>query len=134
MAKGLDVYKQRKEKLSSFGKNLTRRAKSCCELTGVSGSPLVIYELAPVPTEPDFKNCILISQNAADQIEKPKTINPDDWRKSRELIWSDQKNIQIMSFRILTFIAETQEWARLILEEAHLDQETIVQAQAHLIK
>lgn len=121
MGKGFETNKQRKELLSSFGKDLARRAKSKCELSTESGVPLLIYELEPVPTEPLFENCLFISEPSLEQINNPKKIDPNQWRILGEQIWSELPPVQIMAVRILTYIAKTEHWAQEILDNMYLD-------------
>lgn len=133
MAKGYDAHQQRQMALSSFGKDLARRAKSKCELSGASGVPLHIYEVPPVPTEPDYHRCLMLSEDVLDQIKKPNTIIPDQWRNLGELIWSDLVPVQIMSYRLLSYIAQKENWAQDILDEAFLDDDLIAEAKLVVI-
>ena len=128
MAKGYEAHQQRQMALSAFGKDLARRAKSKCELTGASGVPLHIYEVAPVPNEPDMSRCLMLSEATLDQIKQPSKIMPDQWRNLGELIWSEIPAVQIMACRILTHIAREENWAQDILDEAYLDEELIEEA------
>lgn len=121
MTKGYDAHQQRQMNLSAFGKDLARRAKSKCELSGASGVPLHIYEIPPVPSEPDISRCVMICESVIDQINKPGLIIPDQWRQLGELVWSDIPAVQIMACRLLTYIAKEENWAREILDEAYLD-------------
>jgi protein PhnA len=100
MAKGYDANQERKQALSLFGRDLARRAKSKCELSGASGVPLVIYEIPPVPSEPDYDRCLMVSEAVRAQLEKPTTIRPAEWRHLSELIWSDLPPVQTMVLRI----------------------------------
>lgn len=125
MAKGYDANQERKQSLSRFGKDLARRAKSRCELTQASGVPLVIYEIPPVPKEPDFDRCLLVSEEVSSQLAKPSLLRPDEWRHLSELIWSDVPPVQAMAHRILRHLAHDQTWARDLLEEAYLDPEVV---------
>jgi protein PhnA len=129
MAKGYDTNRERKERLSSFGKDLARRAKSRCELSGESGVSLVIYEVEPVTNEPDYDRCIFISESALEQITNPKKLTPDQWRILGEQIWSDLPLVQIMAVRMLTYIAKKEHWAQEILDNAYLDDEILAEAQ-----
>ncbi len=122
MAKGYDTDRERKERLSSFGKDLARRAKSRCELSGEAGVSLVIYEVEPVKSEPDFDRCIFISESTLEQITNPKKLTPDHWRILGEQIWSDLPPIQIMAVRMLAHIAKKEHWAQEILDNAYLDE------------
>lgn len=129
MAKGFDTNQERKQTLSLFGKDLARRSKSTCELTGKSGIPLKIYEIAPVPKEPDFDRCLFLSEETIQQLEQPKKhFQPDSWRHLRELIWTDLPQVQLMTIRILQSIAKDHAWAQDIIDEAYLDETLIDQA------
>ncbi len=47
MAKGLDKHRERLEAVALFGKDLTRRSGSKCELCETSNVKLQIYEVPP---------------------------------------------------------------------------------------
>ena len=128
MAKGYDQHQQRQLTLSAFGKDLARRSKSKCELSGAAGVALHIYEIPPAPTEPDPARCLMLSEDVIDQLNKPSRIVPDEWRGLGELIWSEIPAVQIMACRILTHIAKEENWAQDILDEAYLDEELVEQA------
>ena len=114
--------------LSSFGKDLTRRAKSKCELSSTSGVPLHIYEIPPAPSKPDPKRCLMLSEEVIDQLNNPDKIAPDQWHNLGELIWSEIPAVQIMAHRLLTYIAQTENWAQGILDEAYLDEHMLEEA------
>lgn len=125
MAKGYDAHQQRQLKLSAFGKDLARRAKSKCELSGASGVPLHIYEIPPAPDEPDYDRCLMLSEAVIDQINKPNTIIPDQWRNLGELIWSELPIVQVMALRLLIHIAQSENWAQDIIDEAFLEEDVL---------
>jgi protein PhnA len=128
MSKGYDAHQQRQMALSAFGKELARRCKSKCELTGASGVALHTYEIPPVSNEPEFSRCLMICKDVIDQINQPELIEPDQWHHLGELIWSDIPVVQIMAWRILQYIAKQEKWARDIMEDAYLDEEILNQA------
>ncbi|MBT8036733.1 MAG: phnA protein [Verrucomicrobiae bacterium] len=128
MTKGYEAHQQRRMELSTFGKDLARRSKSKCELSGASGVPLHIYEIPPAPTAPDPTRCIMLCEQVIDQLNKPNQLAPDQWHHLSELVWSDIPAIQIMAYRILTHIAKKHIWAQDILDEAYLDDEIMHQA------
>lgn len=130
MANGYQANQARKQTLSSVGKDLARRAKSKCELTGESGVSLVIYEVPPVPNEPEFERCLMITESALSQLENPKTIVANDWRILGEQIWSELELVQVVSVRMLTYIAKNEHWAQEILDNAYLDDAIMNQAQS----
>ncbi|MBT8043928.1 MAG: phnA protein [Verrucomicrobiae bacterium] len=128
MAKGYEAHQQRQMALSAFGKDLARRAKSKCELSGESGVPLHIYEIPPAPHDPELSRCLMLSEQVIDQLNQPRTIQPDQWRGLGELIWSDVEAVQIMACRLLTYIAREENWAQDILDDAYLDEELVDEA------
>lgn len=125
MAKGLEKHQERQRQLSLFGKDLTRRARSCCELCGTSGAKLSIYELAPVPQEPEFERCVFICDACSAQLANPKKMISDYWRFLKKAIWSEIPVVQVLAARILDYIGRKETWASDILEEAYLDEEVI---------
>ena len=123
MAKGLLKHQERKSALSLLGKNLARRARSKCELCEASGVPLAIYEVAPIPAEPDFDHCLMACENCREQLENPKRIQPDHWRCLTKSIWSEVPAVQVLSLRHLRKFAEQHQWAADTLEIAFLTPE-----------
>ena len=123
MAKGFEANQERKWALQALGKDLTRRAKSRCELTHAAGVPLTIYEIPPAPPEPDLEHCLLLSASAVEQLEHPATLRQEEWRHLSDLIWTDNPAVQVMCVRILRHLASTQPWAQRLLEEAFLEPE-----------
>lgn len=128
MTKGYEAHQQRQMTLSAFGKDLARRSKSKCELSGASGVPLHIYEIPPVTADPDPDRCIMLSEHVIDQLNKPSQIVPDQWHHLGELVWSEIPAVQIMAHRILTHIARQHIWAQDILDEAYQDEEIVDEA------
>lgn len=131
MAKGFDTHKERQQTLSLFGKDLARRSKSKCELSTESGVALKIYEISPVPKEPDFEKCLFLSEDTIQQLENSeKKLQPNQWRHLNELIWSDLPQVQLMVVRILQFIAKKNTWAQQIIDEAYLEEDILQEALA----
>lgn len=128
MAKGLEKHQERERQLSLFGKDLTHRVRSCCELCGTNGVKLSIYELAPIPKEPEFERCLFLCKSCTDPLNKPKQLVSDYWRFLSEAIWSETPVVKILAGRILDYIGRSEKWAGDILEEAYLDEEIIEQA------
>lgn len=124
MAKGLEKHKERMAVLSSFGKDLARRAKSKCELCESSGIKLVPHEVEPVPAEPEFENCIMICESCDEQIKTPRKFRPGEhWRCLAETVWSEEPAVQVMAVRMLKRQANDQAWARETLDGLFLDEE-----------
>ena len=130
MAKGYETNQERKWALQALGKDLARRAKSRCELTHAAGVPLSIYEIPPAPDDPDLEHCLLLSQPVLDQVERPSTLRPEEWRHLKDLVWSDNPAVQVMCLRILRRLASGHPWAQRLLEECQVDPETEAWADA----
>ncbi|MCX4028673.1 phnA protein [Endozoicomonas sp. SM1973] len=123
MAKGYDNYHARLSDLNLLGKDLTRRAKSCCELCEASGVKLTIYEVPPVPVEPELDQCLLLCQTCYEQLNRPKSIQADHWRCLTKTMWSTLPAAQVIAIRMLKFLAVQADWAAELLEQVYLEPE-----------
>lgn len=124
MAKGLEKHKERMAILSSFGKDLARRAGSKCELCEASGIKLVAHEIQPVPAEPEFDNCVMICENCNEQATEPRRFKAGEhWRCLANTVWSEVPAVQVMAVRLLKRQADSQAWARETIDGLFLDEE-----------
>ncbi|MFT3991299.1 MAG: hypothetical protein QM680_07800 [Luteolibacter sp.] len=123
MAKGLEKHQARLEALQLLGKDLARRAKSKCELTGASGVPLRAYEIPPVSTEPDLERTLLLCEAVHAVLEKPSTLAGRQWQVLAEAVWSEFPAVQVVSWRMLQQLAKKEDWAREVLDDVFLDPE-----------
>lgn len=122
MAKGYDINQERVAALTSFGKELARRAKSRCELCGAAGVKLSIFEVPPVPKEPDVSRCLFLCDDCREQADSPKRFKGGEhWRFLTQALWSELPAAQVLAVRLLRRQADAQDWAREALEEAWLD-------------
>lgn len=123
MAKGYDTHQARSAALQSLGKDLARRAKSKCELTGVSGVPLRAYEIPPVQAEPELDRTLLLSEVCHAALERPKSLSGQEWRCLAETVWAELPAIQVVSWRMLGVLSLKEDWAREVLDGVFLDPE-----------
>ncbi len=123
MAKGLKKYQERQGALNLLGKDLARRSRSCCELCEASGVPLKIYEIEPVPAEPDFDHCLMTCGDCWEQLENPKRLNPDHWRCLTKTLWSPLPGAQVIAIRQLKALSGQYPWAAELLEQAYIEPE-----------
>ena len=121
MAKGYDTNQLRLQALQGLGKDLARRAKSKCELTGAAGVPLRAYEVPPVPQEPELDRILLLCEACHEAIARPAAVNSREWHCLGEAIWSDFPALQVVAWRLLNQLAARDDWARQVLEEASLE-------------
>ncbi|OUW17299.1 MAG: hypothetical protein CBD18_05090 [Opitutales bacterium TMED158] len=125
MAKGRETHRERLRQLSLFGKDLTRRSRSRCELCGSSGERLSIYEIAPVPKAPEFDRCLFLCAGCREPLDGKGSLAPERWRFLSEAIWSEVPAVQVMAARVLDALSRKERWAVDALEEACLEDEIV---------
>ena len=124
MAKGYELHQARMMALQGMGKDLARRAKSKCEITGAAGVPLWPYEVPPVGADPDIDRTLLISEECGEMLEHPERLAGRHWQCLAEAVWSEMPAVQVVAWRMLNELAKREDWAREALEEVILDPET----------
>ena len=123
MAKGYETHQSRTLALQGLGKDLARRAKSKCELTGAAGVPLRPYEVPPVADEPDIERTLLVSEACHEMLEYPRRLKGREWQCLAEIVWSEMPAVQVVAWRMLHELAKREDWAREVIEEVFLDEE-----------
>lgn len=123
MAKGYELHQLRMMALQGLGKDLARRAKSRCEITGARGVRLVPYEVPPVSGDPDIERTILVSEACMEMIGHPERMHGRDWQCLVGAAWSELPAVQVTAWRMLRELAKREDWAREALDEIHLDPE-----------
>ncbi len=123
MGKGYETHQARVQALQGLGKDLARRAKSKCELTGASGVPLRPYEVPPVGGEPEIARTLLVSEACHEVLEKPARLKGREWQCLAEVVWSEMPAVQVVAWRMLNHLAKSEDWAREVIEEVFLDEE-----------
>ncbi len=124
MAKGYELHQARMMALQGLGKDLTRRAKSKCEITGAAGVPLWPYEVPPAGEDPDIDRTLLISEECREMLEHPERLAGRHWQCLAEAVWSEMPAVQVVAWRLLNELAKREDWAREALGEVFLDPET----------
>lgn len=123
MAKGYELHQIRMMALQGMGKDLARRAKSKCELTGEAGVSLRPYEVPPAPEDPDIERTLLISERCHEMLQNPKLLTGREWQCLAETVWSELPAAQVVAWRMLRELAKREDWAREVLEDVFLDPE-----------
>lgn len=121
MGKGYEQHQARVNALQALSKDLARRAKSKCELTGAAGVPLRPYEIPPVAEEPDIERILLLSEACHEVLERPQKLAGRGWQVLAEVVWSESPAVQVVAWRMLNHLAKTEDWAREVIEEVFLD-------------
>lgn len=119
MAKGRDKYQAHQEALAALGRNLSRRARSRCELCG-ERSGLKPIEVEGGPEEPTedwaLLSCARCAAAVGGDLGDANTL-----RFLEETMWSELRPLQIASVRLLRSIELP--WAIAALEGLYLDPE-----------
>ena len=115
MAKGLDKHREYVDALNLLGKQLARRAKSKCELSGEPGT-LAAFDLIGEPTEPDLEHVLLVCPAVREHLEGRGLDDRDALRYLDEAVWNPQRVVRTAAIRILELIDEP--WARDARENA----------------
>jgi len=123
MAKGHDRHAARQAEVADLGKDLSRRARSKCELCGIS-STLRPTELTPLASEPNIDWAALLCPQCRQSIDAKKMNLSKDYQFLRESIWSDIAPVQILAIRLLRRLAESGlDWAQSSLDDLYVDPE-----------
>ena len=109
--------------MSVIERKLKDRSGSVCEISGAEHD-LVVYVLPPT-NERTGENSVLIAKHLKDQIENPETTDEKDWRGLSESMWSEHLPVQIVSWRMLARLKNTD-----LLEMMYLDEEALEWAKA----
>ena len=109
--------------MSVIERKLKDRSGSVCEISGAEHD-LVVYVLPPT-NERTVENSVLIAKHLKDQIENPETTDEKDWRGLSDSMWSEHLPVQIVSWRMLARLKNTD-----LLEMMYLDEEALEWAKA----
>ncbi|MEZ5047930.1 MAG: PhnA domain-containing protein [Chitinophagaceae bacterium] len=108
-------------------KELQKRSQGVCELCA-SNQDGAAFTIASSPD--DSLNAYLwLCPTCISQIENPSTADENHWRLLTESIWSENKTIQVLSWRLLHKFAHLP-YASDTLDIAYLDEDTMAWAQA----
>ncbi len=109
--------------MSVIEKKLKDRSGSVCEISGVEHD-LVVYTLPPYTLE-SLEHSVLIAKQLKDQIENPETTDEKDWRGLSDSMWNEHLPVQILSWRMLARLKNTD-----LLEMMYIEEEALAWAKA----
>ncbi|MFT6396912.1 MAG: protein PhnA [Bradymonadia bacterium] len=115
MATGRAKHDAYKAALSMLGKDLARRAKSKCELSGAAGS-LVTVDLNSAAQDPDLHSVVLVCAGVAEQIAGRQLDQALYYLN--DAVWSPEPAVRLAACMVLEQIDEP--WARDALDNAKL--------------
>lgn len=109
--------------MSVIERKLKDRSGAVCEISGAEHE-LVVYVLPPT-NKRTVENSVIIAKHLKDQIENPETTDEKDWRGLSESMWSEYLPVQIVSWRMLARLKNTD-----LLDIMYLDEEALEWAKA----
>ena len=114
VAKGQAKHQTYVDALNLLGKDLARRAKSKCELSGEPGR-LEIYDLEGPDTEPAMEHVVLVSEEVAGFLGG-RPVTGGSVRYLENVVWSTEPAIRRAAVLILDRIDEP--WALEAIDNA----------------
>lgn len=104
-------------------RTLNKRSGSQCELCAATEN-LKVYAVLPTK-KGGADESILACTTCIDQIENPGNEDQNHWRCLNESMWSEHIPVQVVSWRMLSRLRNTE-----LLEQMYLDEDTLAWAQA----
>ncbi|WP_207062174.1 phnA protein [Motiliproteus sp. SC1-56] len=123
MSKGLHHHQQRHQGLNQFGKELIRRSGAKCELCEASGVKLVVFEVPPIPPEPDIDHCLFVCDTCLEQLKTPRKRDPDHWHCLARTVWTPIPAVQALAVYLLRYLENRADWVPPLLDELYLPPE-----------
>lgn len=108
---------------------LRERSGDRCELCRADHG-LVAHEVPPAETA-DADHAILVCATCSEQIDDPARIDVHHWRCLADSMWTPVPAVQVMAWRMLKALSD-EGWARDLLDQLYLDDETREWAEAGL--
>lgn len=104
-------------------RTLNKRSGSQCELCAAAEN-LKVYTVLPTK-KGGVDESILACTTCIDQIENPGNEDQNHWRCLNESMWSEHIPVQVVSWRMLSRLRNTE-----LVEQMYLDEDTLAWAQA----
>lgn len=115
MATGRDRHDAYLAALAALGRDLARRARSKCELTGTAGS-LVTIDLEGSDVEPDLEHVVLVSPHVAEHLAGRNLDEALHYLE--QAVWSPEPAVRRAAVRILKQVDEP--WSRDAIDNARV--------------
>jgi protein PhnA len=123
MSRGLNKHKAHQEAINRLGRPLARRARSCCELCGASGTSLKPFEVPPAPPEPELETTLLLCHDCHAGADGGP-LDPKRWRFLENAIWAELPAAQVTAVRLVRRLADQSvPWASQALDGLYLPEE-----------
>ena len=111
----------------SLERTLNKRSNATCEICGAN-EHLEVYTVQPAQKVED-KNSIYACKTCIEQVENPDTMDANHWRCLNDSMWSEQKPVQIIAWRMLNRL-KAEGWPQDLLGMMYFDEEDLEWAKA----
>ena len=111
----------------SLERLLNKRSNTTCEICGAD-EHLEVYTVQPAQ-KVEEKNSIYACKTCISQIENPDTMDANHWRCLNDSMWSEQKPVQILAWRLLNRL-KAEGWPQDLLGMMYLDEDDLEWAKA----
>ena len=116
MSKGREKHAAYEEALSLLGRDLARRSKSRCELSGERGT-LVVVDLEGSKVEPSLGHVVMVSPTVAEHLAGDN-LEGAPLHYLETAVWSDVSAVRRAAIQILERLDAP--WARDAIENARM--------------
>ncbi len=103
--------------------SLLERSSSKCELCG-SDNNIQAYAVPP-KEERSIDNALILCEDCLAHIDNPAGTDPNHWRCLNESMWSEHPPVQVMAYRVLDKLQETEDWAQDLFGQMYMDEHTL---------
>ncbi|MFM2161107.1 MAG: hypothetical protein RLZZ383_619 [Pseudomonadota bacterium] len=107
-----------------LGKDITRRARSVCELCGGRDSPR-LFELAPFPSEPTPERTLLACARCRAWLEEDDAVDLDAAHFLGGAVWHALPAVRLAAGRLLHLVAKPPLWVMDAVEACGVDPVTL---------
>ena len=107
---------------------LRQRAENKCELCAASDELTVFF--VPPSSDESAAQCVLICSTCHAQIEQPETMDVHHWRCLNDSMWTPEPAVQVMAWRLLSHLSPNEGWARDLLDQLYMEDDTLAWAKA----
>ena len=123
MARGRERHQERERARHALGRDLSRRARSTCELCESAGEQLHPWEVPPLPEAPDPDRAVLICPRCTAGCEGGR-VEANAWRFLESTMWSEVPAVQVVAVRLLKRLSsDGATWARDALDGLYLEED-----------
>lgn len=112
----------------SINPQLQNRSNQACELCLNPDSDLNAYTVPP--RNESIENQVVLCSECLRQIASGDYTNTHHWRCLEGSIWSEVPSVQVLSYKIMSRLSSTEEWARDTIESVYLDESLVEWANA----